>query len=151
MSDDLYRRAKNTNVKGLEKFLGELELAVMNVVWSREPATVSDVLETLHQEKERQLAYTTVMTIMSRLTEKGWLEAEKQGRAFSYRAMHSRQEAEAAAVRSVVRALLEDFGDVAVTQFVKELDDIDPNQLVRLAKLADEPEEADDRSQPTDL
>lgn len=147
MADDLYRKARNTNAKGLEKFLGELELAVMNVVWDRQPVTVSDVLVVLHQEEERQLAYTTVMTIMSRLAEKGWLVAEKQGRAFSYRAVYSHQEAEAAAVRSVVHALLEDFGDVAVTQFVKELDDIDPNQLARLAKLADEPEEADDRNQ----
>jgi predicted transcriptional regulator len=147
MSNDLYRKARNRNAKGLEKFLGELELAVMNVVWDREPVTVSDVLVILHQEEKRQLAYTTVMTIMSRLTEKSWLVAEKQGRAFSYRAVHSRQEAEAAAVTSVVRALLEDFGDVAITQFVKELDDIDPNQLARLAKLVDEPEEADDRNQ----
>ncbi|MBZ0294895.1 MAG: BlaI/MecI/CopY family transcriptional regulator [Anaerolineae bacterium] len=145
MADDLYRKARNKNAKGLGKFLGELELAVMRVIWDREPATVSDVLETLHQEEGRRLAYTTVMTIMSRLTEKGWLVAEKQGRAFSYRAVHSRQEAEAAAVSSVMRALLEDFGDVVVTQFVKELDDLDPNQLARLAKLADEPEEADDR------
>lgn len=83
---------------------------------------------------------------MNRLVEKGWLVAEKRGRAFSYRATHSRQEAEAAAVRSVVRALVEDFGDVAITQFVKELDNLDPNQLARLAKLADEPEEPDDRT-----
>lgn len=147
MAEDLYRKARNKNAKGLEKFLGELELTVMNVVWDRQPVTVSDVLVVLHQEEERQLAYTTVMTIMSRLAEKGWLVAEKQGRAFSYRAVHSHQEAEAAAVRSVVHALLEDFGDVAVTQFVKELDDIDPNQLARLAKLADEPGAADDRNQ----
>lgn len=144
MVDDVYRKARNKNAKGLEKFLGRLELAVMNVVWNRQPVTVSDVLETLHQDEGRQLAYTTVMTIMSRLAEKGWLVAEKQGRAFSYQAMHSREEAEAAAVTSVVRALLEDFGDVAITQFVKELDDIDPNQLARLAKLTDEPEAADD-------
>lgn len=147
MSDDLYRKARNKNAKGLEKFLGELELAVMTIVWDRQLATVSDVLKTLQQAEGRQLAYTTVMTILSRLTEKGWLVAEKRGRAFSYRAVHSRQEAEAAAVSSVVRALLEDFGDVVVTQFVKELDDLDANQLARLAKLADEPEEADDRSQ----
>ncbi|MAS35479.1 MAG: hypothetical protein CL610_15820 [Anaerolineaceae bacterium] len=64
MVDDVYRKARNKNAKGLEKFLGELELAVMNVVWDRQPVTVSDVLVVLHQEEERQLAYTTIMTIM---------------------------------------------------------------------------------------
>lgn len=144
MTDELYRKVRSKNVSGLGKFLGELEFAVMDILWNREPATVSDVLETLNQDKERQLAYTTIMTVMSRLVEKGWLIAEKRGRAYSYQAAHSRQEAEAAAVSSVVRALLEDFGDVAVAQFVRELDEIDPDQLAQLARLADASEREDE-------
>jgi len=143
MSDELYRKARNKSARGLEKFLGELELAVMDIIWKQDSATVAQVLEILNQADSRQLAYTTVMTIMSRLAEKGWLIAEKQGRAYIYQAVNTRSKAEAAAVSSVVRALLEDFGDVAITQFVKELDDIDPDQLARLATLADETEEND--------
>jgi len=138
-----YRKAKNPS-KGLEKFLGELQLAVMEVVWEGQPVSVSEVLTTLNQQNHN-LAYTTVMTVMSRLAEKGWLVSEKRGRAFFYRAVHSREDAEAAAVGEVVRALLADFGEVAIAQFVKELDEIDPTQLSHLAELAREVEQDDDQ------
>jgi predicted transcriptional regulator len=144
MTDELYRKAQNKNAKGLEKFLGDLELVVMNLVWDIESATVSDVLERLNHEKERQLAYTTVMTIMSRLAEKGWLISEKKGRAYVYQAVYPKQEAEAVAVGSVVRALLEDFGSVAVAQFMRELDEIDPGQLAQLAQLAEDSDDNDE-------
>lgn len=144
MTDELYRKAQNKNARGLEKFFGELELVVMNLVWDLESATVSDVLEQLNQEKDRHLAYTTVMTIMSRLVEKGWLISEKKGRAYVYQTVYSRQDAEAAAVGSVLRALLEDFGEVAVAQFVRELDGIDPDQLAQLAQLAEESDNNDE-------
>lgn len=137
-----YRKVKQSSSKGLEKFLGQLELVVMDIAWTHETVSVSEVLQML-KEKSHDLAYTTVMTIMGRLAEKGWLTVEKQGRAYLYRAASSRQAAEAQAVGSVLRALLEDFGDVAVAQFVKELDDIDPNQLTRLAKLLQENNQED--------
>lgn len=143
MPDPKYTKAKNPS-KGLEKFLGELQLAIMEIVWERQPVSVSDVLRVIN-EQNRNLAYTTVMTIMSRLADKGWLVAEKRGRAFFYRAVHSRAEAEMAAVGEVVRALLEDFGEVAIAQFVKELDEIDPTQLSRLAELTREVEQNDDQ------
>ena len=137
MPDNMYRKIKNKSGQGLQKFLGELELAVMEVVWQREPISVSDVLAVLNND-ERNLAYTSVMTVMSRLAEKGWLKAEKHGRAFFYRAVHSRKQAESAAVGDVVRALLSDFGDVAVAEFIKELDGISPETLNRLAELSRE-------------
>ena len=143
MSDKIYRNVKSPG-KGLEKFFGELQLAIMKVVWEQQPVSVSDVLTALNQKK-RHLAYTTVMTILNRLTEKGWLKAEKQGRAFLYRAAYSREEAEATAVGEVVRALLNDFGDVAIAQFVKELDGSVSEQLSHLADLMREAEKHDDQ------
>src|SRR5689334_10832215 len=116
MPDQAYRKTKNKSGRGLQKFLGELELAVMEIVWQHETITVAEVLDELNTDT-RQWAYTTVMTIMSRLAEKGWLVAEKKGKAFSYRASSSRDEAEARVAGEVVRALLEDFGEVAITQF----------------------------------
>ncbi len=143
MPDNLYRKVTNKPGKGLGKFLGELELAIMEVVWQREPINVSDVLAVLNNQKHN-LAYTSVMTVMSRLVEKKWLKAEKRGRAFFYYSVYSRQEAEAVAVGDVVRALLNDFGDVAVAEFIKELDEISPETLTRLAELSREAEDNND-------
>jgi predicted transcriptional regulator len=119
----------------LSKFLGSLELAVMEVVWKRGRASVRDVLAELNKQK-RKFAYTTVMTVMQRLNDKGWLVADKSGRAFLYRAAFSGEEAEAQAVRKVVRSLLSDHGDVAIVQFMKEVDGITPEQLKKLRLLA---------------
>jgi len=143
MPDQTYRRIKGSSGKGLERFLGELQLAVMEVVWNHQPVSVSAVLNILNAQ-QRNLAYTTVMTILSRLAEKGWLVSEKRGRAYFYQAVRSREEAEAEAVGEVVRGLLEDFGELAIAQFVKELDEIDPTQLAHLAELAREVKQNDD-------
>ena len=115
----------------------------MRLMWAREAATVREMRDLL-REARRPLAYTTVMTVMSRLAEKGWLVAQREGRAFHYQPARTRREAEAEAVGTIVRALLHDFGDLAVTQFVKELDEVDPQQLSRLAQLARETEEEQD-------
>ena len=121
--------------KGAEKLLGELELAIMRVAWSRTSVTVRDVLSTL--TKKRTLAYTTVMTIMGRLVVKGLLVAEKDGKTYRYRVRQTRAEFETHAAGQVVHSLITDFGgEVALSQFVKELAEINPEQLKRLAELA---------------
>lgn len=135
MPANSYFRITQQPGRGAEKLLGELELAVMRVVWSRESVTVREVLDAL--TKERQLAYTTVMTIMNRLEDKGLLNAEKKGKAYVYRAALTRQEYEAQVAGRVVRALIDDFGgEIAISQFIKELSEKDPEQLARLALLA---------------
>lgn len=120
---------------GVEKLLGELELEVMEILWAQPRATVREVLEILM--RQRKLAYTTVMTVMHRLVEKGLLIAEKEGKTHWFRSAFTRQEFEAQTVGRVVQSLLTDFGgEVAVAQFVEHLSAIDPDQLARLAQLA---------------
>ena len=130
-----YSKMTRRSGKGAEKLLGELELAIMRVAWSRDAVTVRDVLEVV--SKKRTLAYTTVMTVMGRLAEKGLLVAEKSGKSYVYRAAHMREAFEAQAAGQVVQALINDFGgDIALRQFVKELADTNPDRLDQLARLA---------------
>jgi BlaI family transcriptional regulator, penicillinase repressor len=69
--------------------LGELERAVMEVLWERAtPATARDVARTL---ADRDLAYTTVMTVLDRLAKKGFVQREQVGRAWSYTPAASRE------------------------------------------------------------
>lgn len=70
--------------------LGPLEAEVMRLVWEMGEVQVDDVLSVLQQDRE--LAYTTVMTVMSRLAAKGLLHRRKQGRAYLYRAARERDE-----------------------------------------------------------
>ncbi|APU41000.1 CopY family transcriptional repressor [Streptomyces sp. TN58] len=69
--------------------MGELEDAVMTRVWQwNRPVTVREVLEDLQQE--RSIAYTTVMTVMDNLHQKGWVRREAEGRAYRYTAVSTR-------------------------------------------------------------
>jgi predicted transcriptional regulator len=86
--------------------LGELESSVMDVLWeSDESLSVRDVLAVLDTGKD--LAYTTVMTVLDNLHRKAWVERERVGRAFYYRPSYTRAEFAARSLRSV----LESSGD----------------------------------------
>lgn len=140
MPPKLYSKLTQRAGKGAEKLLGELELAIMRVAWGRESITVREVLAVLN--KKRALAYTTVMTVMGRLAEKGLLTAEKRGKAHTYRAALTRKAFEAQSAGQVVQSLLDDFGgEIALSQFVKQLSETDPAQLARLAELARQAQE----------
>jgi predicted transcriptional regulator len=135
MSTRKYMQLSNRPGQGAEKLLGALELDVMRIIWERKLATVRDVLEVL--ATQRPLAYTTVMTIMGRLAEKGLLTVNKRSKTHFYHAVYTQEEFEAQAVSKVVDSLLADFGsELAIHQFVERLSAVDPEQLRRLAEIA---------------
>ncbi|MEU5941067.1 BlaI/MecI/CopY family transcriptional regulator [Micromonospora sp. NPDC047548] len=83
------------------KGLGELEAAVMDVLWHAEgPLLVREVLDVL--TVRRPLAYTTVLTVLDNLHRKGWVVREKEGRAYRYRPAGTREEIAARTLRQVL-------------------------------------------------
>lgn len=121
---------------GPEQLLGELEATIMHIIWQRGELTVRDVLQTL--QPARPLKYTTVMTVMSRLAQKGVLATRKQGKTFFYRATLTAEEFVAQRAQRAVQTVLTNFGDTAVAYFLRELDGIDPARLATLRELATE-------------
>lgn len=111
--------------------MGELESAVIGVLWDRggwsTPGEVQQVLS-----RDRELAYTTIMTILVRLWRKGRVERQRDGRAFAYRPVESRDEYAAGRMRE----LLAHAGDrpAALSHFLQTLSDDDRAQLRRLLK-----------------
>lgn len=122
--------------KGLRKILGDLEADVMEVVWARGRATVHDVHERL--AAERELAYTTVMTVMSRLAEKGLLEKWKDGAAFVYAPTASKEEFTRRTVGTVLSELLDDFTAPVMSQLVDLVGEQDDATIEALAKAIEE-------------
>ena len=105
---------------------GDLEAAIMADLWDRGgPATVREVLASLNAS--RNLAYTTVMTVMDNLHRKGALTREMTGRAWLYRPVRSRAEHAAALLQDV----LAESGDrqEVLMQFVADLDSDSVAQL----------------------
>ncbi len=112
--------------------LGELERAVMDVLWDRgTPLTVREVAEALHN---RELAYTTVMTVLDRLAGKEMVERERAGRAWSYRPAASR---EAYIAQLMLDALdLAGSRDAALVRFARSVSGTEADVL--RAALAEE-------------
>lgn len=108
---------------------GELEAAVMDVLWDRggwmTVAEVHDVLSTA-----RTLSYNTVLTIMSRLFEKGQLERHRDGRAHCYQPVQSREEYAASRMEQLLGGTAD--RPAALASFVESLDDTDRSQLRRI-------------------
>jgi len=81
--------------------LSEAQIEIMNVVWDRGEATVADVWKALADR--RKVARNTVLTMLTRLEEKGWLRRDEGGHAFRYRAAVPRE----ATLNTVVRRLVD--------------------------------------------
>jgi predicted transcriptional regulator len=98
--------------------LTEQELEIMKVVWERESATVRDVYETLRER--RQIAYTTVMTMMRILERKGHLKVRKSDRAYVYRPARPRQRVVGEMVREFVDRVFGGAAEPLVQHLVRD-------------------------------
>ncbi|HEY6343328.1 MAG TPA: BlaI/MecI/CopY family transcriptional regulator [Bryobacteraceae bacterium] len=121
--------------------LTEAELRLMDVIWEKGSATVAEVAEALPQDLH--LAYNTVLTTLRILENKGYLKhvKAKEGRAFVYRAVVSRDDASRSALRHLVRRF---FGNSAEALVLNLLDDerLSEAELERIrARLKEEPDE----------
>lgn len=117
--------------RGLARVFGELEARIMDVIWEIGEPTVADVCTRLGADCN----YKTVMTVMNRLVDKGILSRQRMGRAYNYAPCADRETFLAQVSRNVVEGLLQDFGDLAIAQFVSAVDRIDSAQLAELQEL----------------
>ena len=118
----------------MKAHLGPLESAVMDRLWKRGSATVRDIVDDL--ARTRSLAYTTVMTIMTRLHAKGLLQRVREGKTYVYRPAFTKEEHRERISREMVRGLVNEFGDVALAQFAAELDGVDVGHRATLQRIA---------------
>jgi predicted transcriptional regulator len=117
--------------------LGPLEAEVMGIFWVREGGLVSDVEEILNRRRTDPLAYKTVLTICTRLSDKGLLSHEKVGKAFRYYPIKSEAEFVAEQAAKATDVLLDRFGDAALSSIVDQVS-ANPDQLEALRKLLED-------------
>jgi predicted transcriptional regulator len=116
--------------------LHELEAEVMDAVWKLEEASVRDVMDALNRAGSKPRAYTTYMTILSRLHGKGLLTRRREGKTDIYTPVHTREEYADMRAEAEVAALVETFGDVALSHFARQVADLDPERRKALERLA---------------
>lgn len=126
----------NTDQK-VGKVLGELESEIMEIVWHcPNPILVRDVTENL--QHKRKIAYTTVMTIMGRLVEKGLLKRATSGKAYTYQPVYSKERFLTRISRQIIKNFVSKFGESAIAHFAQEVEKLPPDKRKRLAKLLKE-------------
>ncbi len=112
--------------------LGELQTAVMNAVWELGEATVGQVRDLL--AADRELAYTTVLSVLQKLEKAGWLKHRSDGRSYVYLPRRSRGDAGRSALRHFTERM---FGGDPLVLFEHLLDDerLTADELAELRKM----------------
>jgi predicted transcriptional regulator len=114
------------------RYLGELQAEVMGIFWTQDSATVRELVGQL--KRKPPLAYTTVLTLVTRLWSRGLLAREPEGRGFRYRAAKSREEFLAELSDELIERLFTDFGEIAVARLSQRLDTLPAAQRRRLQR-----------------
>jgi len=106
------------------------ELDVMSVLWDVGPATVAEVRERIADD----LAYTTVLTILRTLEQKGYVRHTEDGRAHRYKPLVKREVAARTALRRLMDKVFDGSPELLLTQFVSD-ENLSDEELRRLRKL----------------
>ncbi len=120
-------------MKKREAIFTERELDVMDVLWTHGSGTVAEVQEAV----EDDLAYTTILTILRTLEQKGYVDHEKEGRAYRYLPLVERTEARTSHLKRLMGNLFQGSPELMVTQLVSDRS-LSKEELERLRKLLDE-------------
>ncbi|MBW4534460.1 MAG: hypothetical protein RLZZ574_256 [Cyanobacteriota bacterium] len=113
--------------------LGPLEAEILEIIWDLKVATVKNVHERILQDPERELAYTSVTTVIQRLTSKGWLKCSKKGKAFSWQPLISREQAQVLRSFEQLNGFLAVSNPDVVAAFADSLDTASLQQIEAIA------------------
>ncbi len=113
-----------------EWFLGSLQALILGTLSKRGPSTVREVAA----ELDGRLAYTTVMTVLGRLHDKGLVGREQRGKGYVYTPRYTEAELRDRMAHYLVDEIVEDFGDVALAHFASALDRVDRRRLAGLRR-----------------
>lgn len=122
------------NYRPKQMSLGPLEAEILNIVWELSSATVKDVHDRILADPDRELAYTSVTTVLRRLTEKGWLACDKQGRAFYWRPLVTKEQAQVIEAHEKLHKFLAVGNPDVVAAFADSLDYASVEQLEKIAQ-----------------
>jgi predicted transcriptional regulator len=113
--------------------LGPLEAEILDIIWDLKVATVKNVHEKILQDPNRDLAYTSVTTVLQRLTSKGWLKCSKKGKAFSWQPLISREQAQILRSFEQLNGFLAVSNPDVVAAFADSLDTASLEQIQAIA------------------
>ncbi|OIP77607.1 MAG: CopY family transcriptional regulator [Oscillatoriales cyanobacterium CG2_30_44_21] len=113
--------------------LGPLETEILNMVWDGIRLGATDIHDRILADPDRELAYGSVMTVLRRLEQKGWIKCEKEGRVLYWQARISKKEAQAITAYEQLNRFLEVSNADMVAAFANDLDRASIDKLEAIA------------------
>ena len=120
--------------------LGETEMEVLHHVWDLGEATVADVRERILEDRE--VAYTTIMTVLKKLAEKGYLDYHKEGRSYVYQPAQTPNEVQHSLLRRLMDKVFEGSPS-ALVQTLVQREDLSDDERAEIRALIDTLDEQD--------
>src|ERR1700761_7879413 len=130
------RKRTRSSRKSVPPALHELESEIMEELWKAGESSVRTVMESLNKRAGDTRAYTTYMTVMARLHTKGLLGRRREGKTDYYAPAYTRDEYMALRAQSEVAALIDQYGDVALSHFAHQMAGLDPARRRALQRAA---------------
>jgi len=121
------------NKEGFGRVLGHLEQEIMEVLWDRQSATGNEVIEDIR--KRREIAVTTVFTVLERLSKKGLVRKTKGESVYIFEPVYSENELAAAVSKEVMKGVIDLWSGSAISSFVDIVAKESPEDLERLSRL----------------
>lgn len=112
--------------------LGAAQAEIMNVIWAKQGATVPEIHAAINEKRKTGAAYTTVLTFVQRLSARGLLEREPEGRTFRYKATQSRDELIATWSDEMIDRLIDDYGQIAIARLDDRMQSLDAERRAKL-------------------
>ncbi len=102
--------------------LSNLEQEVMDIIWQLEECTVRDIIE--KRAKKKELAYTTIGTIVDRLYDKNFLNRTQKGKQYAYSPKVTKEEFSKFIATNFLQRFMKNFGDIAIASFAESIDEL---------------------------
>jgi predicted transcriptional regulator len=108
----------------------------MEEIWRHDEVCVRQVMDALNAGEATPRAYTTYMTIMSRLDGKGLLARRREGKTDFYRALYTRDRYADLRAGAAIDSVVDQFGEVALAHIARQMAELDPQRRRALQRLA---------------
>ena len=116
-----------------QKTLSNLEKEVMDIIWQKKECSVRDVVNEL--QKKREIAYTTVATIIQRLENKELVIRREEGKTNFYKSKLTKESYTKRIAQSFIKTFVQSFGNTAVASFADSIDSLPTDKRESLLKL----------------
>jgi len=116
--------------------ISHLEQAVMNLVWSSQEASVREIMTLLSVEKP--VAYTTVLTVLQRLYEKGLVTRKQTQKAYHYSPKISKESYSKTLAQNFIQKFFQSFGEIGITSFAQSIDSLSKTERDHLLSLLEQ-------------